>query len=167
MKNRWVPYPFQNNICSLPLEDQVACINGLIDAKVNNALARTAPDNFDEWILRVMGEGLANIFMRPYNFKVWAVPTTHMQCTWLGERVATANVAKVIENVLRNKTESGWGPNAVFRFPQEGGTGAIWKKVAKLLPSEKQEYNARVTGINGPEKTVTLADGRVIKYNKV
>lgn len=23
MKNTWVPYPFQNNICSLPLEDQV------------------------------------------------------------------------------------------------------------------------------------------------
>lgn len=42
-----------------------------------------------------------------------------MQCSWLGERVATANVAKVVENVLRNKTESGWGPNAVFRFPQE------------------------------------------------
>jgi hypothetical protein len=30
--------------------------------------------------------------------------------------VATANVAKVVENVLRNKTESGWGPNAVFRY---------------------------------------------------
>ena len=119
-----------------------------------NALAKEAPKNFDEWILRVMGEGIANIFMRPYNFKVrvvdfvviivadigvpvywltlddafqyvfvcgkvWAVPTTHMQCSWLGERVATANVAKVVENVLRNKTESGWGPNAVFRFPQE------------------------------------------------
>ena len=25
---------------------------------------------FDEWILRVMGEGIANLFMRPYNFKV-------------------------------------------------------------------------------------------------
>ena len=24
LKNRWVPYPFQNNICSLPLEDQVS-----------------------------------------------------------------------------------------------------------------------------------------------
>ena len=118
MKNRWVPYPFQNNICSLPLEDQVNCINGLIEAKVANAVAKDPPKNFDEWILRVMGEGIANIFMRPYNFKVWAVPTTHMQCSWLGERVATANVAKVVENVLRNKTESGWGPNAVFRFPQ-------------------------------------------------
>jgi hypothetical protein len=34
-------------------------------------------------------------------FQVWAVPTELMQCSWLGERVATANVAKVVENVLR------------------------------------------------------------------
>ena len=52
---------------------QVSCINGLIEAKVANALAKTPPKNFDEWILRVMGEGLADIFMRPYNFKVTTV----------------------------------------------------------------------------------------------
>ena len=101
MKNRWVPYPFQNNICSLPMEDQINCINGLISATVANAVATAPPKNFDEWILRVMGKGIADIFMRPYNFKVWAVPTDKMQCSWLGERVATANVAKVVENVLR------------------------------------------------------------------
>jgi len=101
MKNTWVPYPFQNNIVSLPLEDQINCINGLIAATVDNAVATTAPKNFDEWILRVMGKGIADIFMRPYNFKVWAVPTEKMQCGWLGERVATANVGRVVENVLR------------------------------------------------------------------
>ena len=31
--------------------------------------------------------------------------------------------------INRNKTENNWGPNAVFRFPQHGGTGGIWKKV--------------------------------------
>eukprot|EP01032_Pedospumella_encystans_P000075 gene75-85_t len=98
MRNTWVPYPFQNNIVSLPLEDQINCINGLIKATVDNAMATTAPKNFDEWILRVMGKGIADIFMRPYNFKVWAVPTEKMQCSWLGERVATANVSKVVEN---------------------------------------------------------------------
>jgi protoporphyrinogen oxidase len=113
-----VPYPFQNNICSLPLEDQINCINGLIDAKVSNALASAAPANFDEWILRVMGAGIADLFMRPYNFKVWAVPTTHMQCSWLGERVATANVSKVVENVLRGKEESGWGVSSALYTPQ-------------------------------------------------
>jgi len=167
MKNRWIPYPFQNNICSLPLEDQVNCINGLIEAKVANAVAKSGPVNFDEWILRVMGEGIADIFMRPYNFKVWAIPTNKMQCTWLGERVATANVAKVVENVLRNKTESGWGPNAVFRFPQEGGTGAIWKKVAALLPAEKQRYNVTVQNIDASAKVVTLTNGTQIQYGKV
>ena len=34
-----------------------------------------------------------------YNFKVWAYPTTEMQCDWLGERVATVNAKSVIENV--------------------------------------------------------------------
>ena len=101
MKNTWVPYPFQNNIVSLPQEDQINCINGLIEAKVANAVASDKPANFDEWILRVMGEGIANIFMRPYNYKVWAIPTELMQCSWLGERVATANVSRVVENVIR------------------------------------------------------------------
>eukprot|EP01038_Epipyxis_sp_PR26KG_P010739 gene10739-14424_t len=167
IKNRWIAYPFQNNISGLPLEDQVNCINGLIEAKVANAVAKNPPADFDEWIVRVMGEGIANIFMRPYNFKVWAVPTTQMQCSWLGERVATANVAKVVENVLRNKTESGWGPNAVFRFPQEGGTGAIWKKVAKLLPKDKQRYGLSVTSIDPTNKVLTLSNGSSLQYNKL
>ena len=37
-----------------------------------------------------------------------------------------------------NKEDAGWGPNAVFRFPLEGGTGGIWKGVAKLLPQSNQ-----------------------------
>jgi len=169
MRNTWVPYPFQNNITALPVDDQISCINGLIEAKVSNALAKTPPSNFDEWIMRVMGEGIANIFMRPYNFKVWAIPTPLMQCTWLGERVATANVAKVVENVIRNKFESNWGPNAVFRFPQEGGTGAIWKKVADKCCGDvnRQRYNTKVTKINPEEHTVELSDGKKIKYDKL
>jgi protoporphyrinogen oxidase len=167
MMDRWVPYPFQNNITSLPMEDQITCINGLIEAKVANAVAKTPPANFDEWILRVMGEGIANIFMRPYNFKVWAVPTTHMQCSWLGERVATANVAKVVENVIRKKEESGWGPNATFRFPKQGGTGAIWKAVGAMLPAEKQKYGVSVVEFRADAQEIVMSDGTVIHYNKL
>jgi protoporphyrinogen oxidase len=47
----------------LPKEEQVKCMDG-------------KPKTFDEWILRMMGTGIADVFMRPYNFKVWAVPTT-------------------------------------------------------------------------------------------
>ena len=61
-----------------------------------------------------------------------------MQCNWLGERVATVDVDRAISNVIHGKEDAGWGPNAVFRFPTNGGTGAIWKGVAKLLPTDKQ-----------------------------
>jgi protoporphyrinogen oxidase len=49
---------------------QINCLTGLIEAKVANTTAQGKPKNFDEWIMRVMGEGIANLFMRPYNFKV-------------------------------------------------------------------------------------------------
>lgn len=49
---------------------QIKCLTGLVEAKVANAIAQSRPKNFDEWILRVMGPGIADVFMRPYNFKV-------------------------------------------------------------------------------------------------
>mmetsp|Transcript_11900 Transcript_11900/g.14380 ORF Transcript_11900/g.14380 Transcript_11900/m.14380 type:complete len:502 (+) Transcript_11900:57-1562(+) len=167
LKNTWVPYPFQNNIQALPVEDQIECINGLVEAKVLNATNSTKPANFDEWILRVMGVGIADIFMRPYNFKVWAFPPEDMQCGWLGERVATANTARVIRNVLTKQEDANWGPNAVFRFPHEGGTGAIWTKVAKLLPEKNQRYKTKLTDLDLDGHTVTLDNGKKIKYKKL
>lgn len=167
IKGRWVPYPFQNNLYCLPLEDKISCINGVIEATQEAAANAPKPTTFDEWILRVMGKGIADLFMRPYNFKVWAYPTTEMQCDWLGERVATVNAKQVIENVLRDQPSLGWGPNATFRFPQEGGTGAIWLKVANLLPQKKMKFNKYVEKIDPKESKVICADGSVIKYKKL
>jgi protoporphyrinogen oxidase len=167
LKNRWVAYPFQNNISALDQEDQIKCLTGCVEAKVANALAQGKPSNFDEWILRVMGPGIADIFMRPYNFKVWAVPTTMMQCDWLGERVATVDVDRAITNVIKGKEDAGWGPNAVFRFPTEGGTGAIWKGVAKLIPTERQRYSKSVVAIDKDNQIVTFADGSKIVYGSL
>jgi protoporphyrinogen oxidase len=50
----------------------------MIDAALEERGSVSKPRNFDEWIVRMMGIGIADIFMRPYNFKVWAVPTTQV-----------------------------------------------------------------------------------------
>jgi hypothetical protein len=86
----------------LPVKEQALCIDGMIDAAERGlrllyiastfqaesclcntvrATTKTKPKNFDEWIIRQMGTGLADLFMRPYNFKVWAVPTTDVSCS--------------------------------------------------------------------------------------
>lgn len=73
--------PLQNNIAQLPVDEQVRCLDGLILAGEHRALTPgVKPVNFDEWIVRNMGEGIADVFMRPYNFKVWGVKPVEV-CT--------------------------------------------------------------------------------------
>ncbi len=55
MKKRLIPYPLQNNINALDPEDQILCINGLVDAHAADQTKQGKPANLDEWILRVMG----------------------------------------------------------------------------------------------------------------
>ncbi|KAI1984303.1 hypothetical protein LOZ53_005509 [Ophidiomyces ophidiicola] len=168
-KEQWVPYPFQNNISMLPKEDQVSCIDGMIDAALEARVANTKPKDFDDWIVRMMGTGIADLFMRPYNFKVWAVPTTKMQCAWLGERVAAPNLKAVTTNVILQKTAGNWGPNATFRFPARDGTGGIWIAVAKTLPKEKTRFgkHGAVTKVDAQSKVVTLGGGTRVKYQRL
>ena len=165
-RGQWVPYPFQNNLSFLPLKEKEMCLLGAIDAAVTAATATKKPRNFDEWILRVMGKGIADVFMRPYNFKVWAVPPTEMQCGWLGERVATVDAKRLASDVIHNRAaEVAWGPNAEIRFPAEGGTGKIWRKVAQKLCGgynaetdtyAKQQYGFRVIAVDVGKKEVAV-----------
>ncbi|KAL9082904.1 MAG: hypothetical protein Q9159_006105 [Coniocarpon cinnabarinum] len=168
-KGLWVPYPFQNNISMLPSDDKVKCMEGLIDASLEARVANNKPKDFDEWILRNQGVGLADLFMRPYNYKVWAVPTTDMQCSWLGERVAAPNLKMITTNVILNKTAGNWGPNATFRFPARGGTGGIWIAVANTIKKENTRFgeHSTVTKVDANGHRVLLKDGTTVHYKKL
>lgn len=92
-----------------------------------------------------------------------------MQCAWLGERVAVPNLKTVIKNVILGKTDGNWGPNATFRFPARGGTGAIWIAVAKTLPKGKARFgpHGEVSKVDANAKIVTMKDGMTVGYKKL
>ena len=59
---------------------QLQCLDGLIlAAEERGRNASFKPTTLDEYFLRTMGEGIADVFMRPYNFRVWGVPTTQVR----------------------------------------------------------------------------------------
>ncbi|KAK7737038.1 hypothetical protein SLS53_006795 [Cytospora paraplurivora] len=173
-QGQWVPYPFQNNISILPAEEKAKCLESLIDAALDARGREPSdkPKDFDEWNVRNVGLRLTEIFMRPYNFKVWAVPTTkdvQMNATWLGERVAAPNVKQLVRNVVTNKVAGNWGPNATFRFPARGGTGGIWTAVADTLAKEKTRFgeHGTVAKVDADAKKATLKDGTVVSYGSL
>lgn len=92
-----------------------------------------------------------------------------MQCQWLGERVAAPDIKTVTKNVIMQKTAGNWGPNATFRFPAHGGTGAIWIAVANTIPKEKTMFglDGTVKKVDAECKVVTLENGKTISYEKL
>lgn len=162
IRDRFVPYPFQNNIRRLPAEDLDRCLAGLVDI---TRQAAPKPANFREWILATFGQGLADVFMLPYNFKVWAYPPEMMNAVWVGERVAVTDIKRVLHNLVHAKDDVSWGPNNTFQFPVHGGTGAIWKTCAERLPQEKLLLNTAVTGIDLNRREVTTAGGQTFTYD--
>lgn len=72
--------------------------------------------------------------------------------------MSVVNVEKVIENILRGKEDTSWGPNAVFRFPTNGGTGSIWEEVYKQIPNDCKRKGCEVVAIYPKEKYVEIID---------
>jgi len=162
MANRFVPYPFQNNLRYLPADLMAKAVRGLA-----NRPPRTPSPNqdFGTWIMQVFGEGIRDIFMSPYNFKVWAYPPERLWAGWVGERVAVVDMARVLENIFLEKDDVSWGPNNTFQFPKYGGTGAIWRSLAKQIGDDYFQLNTRVQQIDWKKRQLTTQDGEQIEYD--
>lgn len=157
MQGRFIPYPMQNNLWRLPQRQQVRCVDGLLDAYRKPTSGK--PADFAAWLQREFGQGLCETFMFPYNRKVWAYPSDMLGVEWMGERVAVVDVKRVICNILEKKDDIGWGPNATFRFPSRGGTGAIWRSMYGRLPAERCWLEKQAVRIDPAAKVVYFADG--------
>lgn len=165
VRDRFIPYPFQNNIRYLPREDLWICLSELIRAHKESRAS--TPDNFREWILRNFGRGIADIFLFPYNVKVWAYPPEELSWQWIGERVSVVDLERVIHNVLFQEDDISWGPNNTFRFPLRGGTGAIWQGVADMIGNDFIRLNSAVVKVEANSKTITLSNGDNLCFKKL
>jgi protoporphyrinogen oxidase len=72
---------------------------------------------------------------------------------------------RIRTNIREQRDDVSWGPNARFRFPLTGGTGAIWQAVASRLDAKRFLYGDRVTGIDPIARIVRLASGRVLAFD--
>lgn len=63
MRERFIPYPLQNNLWRLPEDDLVHCLQGLVDAQGFNGDLHAS--DFGQWIRHQFGAGLAETFWNP------------------------------------------------------------------------------------------------------
>ncbi len=150
---RWVPYPFQNNLHHLPAGLAEEALVGLIQAAMGTDL--TAPD-FGSWMRATFGEGIVRQFMQPYNEKVWAQPADVMSSGWIAERVSVVPWQQALKSLVHRVDEPGWGPNNLFAFPATGGTGEIYRRAASPLAGNIS-YGSAVQEVNAERRTMSVS----------
>jgi protoporphyrinogen oxidase len=127
--------------------------------------SRMEPQNFEDFIYRVWGAGVAKHFAIPYNRKLWAVPLDEMETSWLGGRVPLPDLEEMIEGALR-PSEKPIGPNARFGYPLRGGFQALMDGFVPLLEGDL-EVNAPVVEVSPSRHQLMLADGRRFSYGQL
>ena len=157
--DRWVPYPFQNNLRYLPPEVIDECLTALAAAP-----GASQDSDFGTWMEGMFGTGITRHFMRPYNFKVWATRAADMSAGWIAERVSVVDYDRLAANVRDGRDDIAWGPNNTFVFPAVGATGEIYRRAALPL-HDRIRYDAPVAAADLSTRRLTLADGSEHDYD--
>lgn len=164
MRERWIPYPVQFNLWRLPPDEATTCLNGLVEAR-RNSLPKTSVRTFEDWLCANFGLGLFTSFMKPYNFKVWACPPAEMDVGWMRERIPPVDLRRLVRNFALRRDDRDWGPNARFRFPLRGGTGAVWNGLCKRLPQDRVRLGHEIVSVDPIGRTIVLHSGKQIRYD--
>jgi protoporphyrinogen oxidase len=189
-KNVYTRYPFQGALYGLPPKVITECVMGAIEARygadggAGAADARAIDDccgdgtldacntgravkgqvhNFEQFIYKVWGKGIAKHFAIPYNRKIWTVPLADMETSWLGGRVPLPNLEEIVQGALEPSPRP-VGPNARFGYPLKGGFQALMNGFLPHIKG-KIELGAEVVQVLPREHIVALADGRRFRYD--
>jgi UDP-galactopyranose mutase len=142
------------------VESMTAGANGACNVNANGHAS--TPRNFEEFIYKVWGAGIARHFAIPYNKKLWAVPLTEMETSWLGGRVPLPDLEEMIDGALKPVPKP-MGPNARFGYPLRGGFQALMDGFLPHLASAP-ELNVEVVSVSPRAHTVTLRGGENVPY---
>lgn len=142
-KGRYVKYPFENGLSELPVEDNLACLLGYVQAYVARATgASPKPTNFREWMYYRFGKGITDAYLLPYNEKIWKTPAEDMGIEWVEGRVPDPPLEDVLKSSLGFPTE-GYTHQLNFLYPREGGVESLIRGLVPMVPKVRPHFRVR------------------------
>jgi len=161
VNGEWVRYPFQQHFSELADSDfRHACQIGL-----EAASGWEAATNFDQYLDRRFGRGITELFMRPYNRKLWGADLTRLDTDWVTERVAepfgSAENCMSSENGRRSPLQK----ESIIAYPAKGGYGEIFQALAQKVPDLR--FGKCVTSIDPQTSTLRIASGETASWSRL
>ena len=154
-------YPFQANTYGLPLDIVKDCLLGFIE----NDRSKEDINHYEDWVRYMFGDGIADHFMIPYSQKFWGVNPDQLTTDWVNIRHPKPSMEEVISGAIGDQ-KKGFGINATFRYPKNGGFGFIGQALANKCEG-RINSGMKATNIDVKNKVITFNEKEQINYQKV
>ena len=126
-KSRYIKYPFENELSKLPKNDLNYCLKTFL----NNPYEKLDHDNMHQFFLKNFGEGITNIYLNPYNKKIWKYDPVFMD-TQMVDRIPKPPKRDIIKSANGESTE-GYKHQLFFHYPKSGGIETLFKEFKNKL----------------------------------
>lgn len=166
-QGRYLNYPFQANISSLPPEIIKECIIGFVETlNKMDCSASYAASSFHDWVLQTFGAGIAKYFMFPYNQKLWRIPLDQLAADWVSWSIPKPTLDEFLNGALGIKNRA-FGYNPTFLYPRSGGTGQLPQALAARLHANHLHYRKKAIAIDTETRLIRFEDGLTCSYDRV
>lgn len=153
-----IDYPFQMNIHQLDRQDFIDCLYDLFFKTEKEEY-----DNFLDMLYGKFGKGIVDIFLKPYNEKLYAVDLTKLDKNAMGRFFPYADIDAIIRNFKESNSTS---YNDTFLYLKKG-TQYFIDKLYDSIDKTKVQFNSQVSHIDTKEKVVTTHSGTKIRYENL
>jgi protoporphyrinogen oxidase len=160
---RDIDFPFQTHIHQLPLDDFLECLVELYFRPAGDG----PPRSFGDMLVRRLGKGITDKFLRPYNEKLYATDLDRLDVDAMGRFFPQADIADIIA-AMRPRPDvpaAGAGYNATFTYPAGGAVQYI-HALLRDLPAGMVSCGEPVTAIDLAARCV-VTPRRRIHYQRV
>jgi protoporphyrinogen oxidase len=150
-----VRYPFQMHLSGLDRETICRCLRDL--AEVTFDPEDKTPSNFEEMLLQTFGKAMCEVFLFPYNRKVWKRPLNILAPSGFQWNISHPEFEKVVMGALSKDFEyrvynaNGWYPR-----PQNGAAVRGMEVLSRVLAQRVTDLRLQHTVENIDLETHTV-----------
>jgi protoporphyrinogen oxidase len=157
-------FPFQAHLYGLPTGLVRECLVELVRAVEARARNGFAPANYEQWMRAMFGDAIAERLMIPYARKIWTVDPSVMDFNWIGRRVPTPDVERIVTGALTDDVAQ-IGATSHFWYPLEGGIASLGRALAERVTGI--ELGREMTAVDLGRRVIRLADGDEVVFDRL
>ncbi len=132
--DRYFDYPlaFSNVLSTMPLHRGIGMMLSFIWEKIRSIFAPREQESFEGWVLSRFGRGLYELYLAPYNEKLWGIKPVELSADWASQRITVPSLAGLIKETIAPSKETVRSLISTFHYPRRG-IGEICRALASVV----------------------------------